>query len=178
MNVAALLTVLIVVVLQVGEAVGLEAPAKKSAAPWAGHLDAVNDALARGDLSAAVQALREAQAAALAGRRWDGLMAVGDVALRVGQAPPARGVARPLARQAYLAALLRARADGSLEGVLRATEAFAVLGDREVVTQGLSVARPMAVRRGDARALERLRALEAQLSDAERGLTAGDIRVE
>lgn len=69
--------------------------------------------------------------------------------------PPMRGVERE--RAAALAALFRSRGRGSLEGVLRACETFAALGDREVVTACVRIARGMA---GTDRVDDRLRALE------------------
>lgn len=70
--------------------------------------------------------------------------------------PPA---VRPIerARAEALSALFRARARGSVEGVVDACETFAALGDREVVNACVRVARGLA--RGD-RVEERLRALE------------------
>jgi hypothetical protein len=71
----------------------------------------------------------------------------------------------PEARRAYLAALTYARAQRSLEGVLRATESFARLGDRDMVVQGIRVARDLAGEDDDAQA--RIAALE--------GLWIGDL---
>jgi hypothetical protein len=70
--------------------------------------------------------------------------------------PPA---VRPIerARAEALSALFRARARGSVEGVLGACETFAALGDREVVTACVRVARGLP---GGARVEDRLRALE------------------
>ena len=61
------------------------------------------------------------------------------------------------ARTIYLAALFRARQEASLDGVLRAAEAFAELGDAPVVEQCLKLARPLAAETRDARADRRLR---------------------
>jgi hypothetical protein len=77
----------------------------------------------------------------------------GDAAVR--WPPPTRAVER--ARADYLAALFRARARGSVEGVLGACEGFADLGDRDVVTACLRIARGLA---GAERVDDRLRALE------------------
>lgn len=77
----------------------------------------------------------------------------GDAAVQ--WSPPVRGIER--ARADYLAALFRARARGSVEGVLRACEGFADLGDRDVVTVCVRVARGLA---GADRVDDRLRALE------------------
>jgi hypothetical protein len=70
--------------------------------------------------------------------------------------PPA---VRPIerARAEALSTLFRARARGSVEGVVGACETFAALGDREVVTACVRVARGLA---GGDRVEDRLRALE------------------
>jgi hypothetical protein len=70
--------------------------------------------------------------------------------------PPAtRGIERE--RAEALTALFRARGRGSVEGVLGACETFAALGDREVVTACVRIARGLA---GADRVDHRLRALE------------------
>lgn len=173
--IAVLMTTLSIT-LSIMEAVGLEPPAKKGSPPWASPLGAVDAALAAKDVDGAMRALRQAHAAALASRRWDALIAVGDVALRVDKASSSRAAALPLARQAYLSALFRARAEGSLDGVLRVTEAFVALGDRQVAAQALQIARALAARSNDARAIARVRALEGRLFEGD--LTAGELRVE
>jgi hypothetical protein len=61
------------------------------------------------------------------------------------------GAAR--AREAYMTALLRARRDHSVDGVLRAAVAFGELGDRAVVAQALRIAGQ------DPRAREQVRAV-------------------
>jgi hypothetical protein len=50
-----------------------------------------------------------------------------------------------------------------VDGVLRATEAFATLGDRDVVEEGLRVAESLVARTGDAGARERVAAARARL---------------
>ena len=69
--------------------------------------------------------------------------------------PPMRSIER--ARAEALSTLFRARARGSAEGVVGACEAFAALGDREVVTACVRAARGVA---GADRVEDRLRALE------------------
>jgi hypothetical protein len=115
-------------------------PSPKQDTSWVSSLSEMDQAIARGDLMAAAAARREAYRAAIAGRTWEGFLAAGDAVLRLGDAAQSRGAAEPDARRLYLAALFRARSQYSLDGVLRATEAFARLGDREVVAQGLSIA--------------------------------------
>lgn len=118
--------------------------APKPGARWVAPLEAMSRAIERGDFSAAEMARREAYQAAIGSRRWDALLDVGDAALRLGEATGTRPAHEAEARSLYLSALFRARAERSLDGVLRATEAFARLGDRDVVAQGLDVARVLA----------------------------------
>jgi hypothetical protein len=66
------------------------------------------------------------------------------------------------ARQAYLGALFRARAEASLDGVLRATGAFATLGDRDIAEEGLRIAESVALRMGTAEARDRVLAHRAR----------------
>lgn len=118
--------------------------AQSPAAPerWAPAVQVVDEALARKDVAAAERAWHEAYLDALASRRWEGMVAVGDAALRMG--------ARPKARQSYLWALQRARAAGSAEGARRVARAFAELGDHEVAQMCLRVASGLAEARKDA----------------------------
>lgn len=104
------------------------------------YLRAVDEALAKKDVDGAVRAWHDAYGAAFGSRHWQAMLEVGDAFLRIGQAAGSLAGSKPNARQAYLIALLQARRQGSLDGVLRATEAFATLGDHEVVKQGLRIA--------------------------------------
>jgi len=100
----------------------------------------VDSALSRGDVSRAVVAWHSAYVAALSSRRWDRLIEVGDAWLRIERASdaPASGAAK--ARELYLSALVRARQQGSVEGVLRAAAAFDALGDREIAANAKRMA--------------------------------------
>ncbi len=136
-----------------------------TAAAWQSPLRGVDDALARKDVSAAVSAWHDAYLAGLGSRRWEGMLAVGGAALRVGEVAPARWAAHAKARQAYLSALLRARQARSLEGVLHATEAFAALGDTGVVTQCLRIAEDLVAGDPEGRGTQRVRALRERLTE-------------
>ena len=125
-------------------------------APWMSPLRDMDDAIARGDLTAAETARHEAYRAAIASRRWEGFLAAGDAILRLGEATQSRGSAEPEARRLYLSALFRAPGQQSLDGVLLATEAFARLGDGDVVEQGLRMARDLAGSDPEAQARVRL----------------------
>jgi hypothetical protein len=107
-----------------------------SAAPsaWTAPLARMDEALAGGDRPAALAAWRQAYAVAFRSAHWEGMMAVGDAAGRLG------AEARAQARQAYLTALLRAQREGSLEGLLAAATAFGRLGDRDVLAHALRLA--------------------------------------
>ena len=99
------------------------------------RLARVNAALAEGDASRAIYEWREAYGAALRSRRWEALAAAGDAGMRIDALLGGSGRYRPEARQAYLAALLRARADGSAAGMRRVADAFAALGDEAAAIQ-------------------------------------------
>lgn len=130
--------------------------------PWAAHLDDVDLGLATGDRARAVRAWSNAWMAAQASHRWQPLIDVGDAALRVGQATDSTVIARANARRAYRAALVRAHAQRSVDGVLRAAESFAALGDRNVTEGALYTARKLAAQTPD-------RNLQARVElDAER----------
>jgi hypothetical protein len=126
------------------------------------HLSAVDDALARHDIAAASRELQAAYQAALASRRWQGMVAYGDTALRVAEASGTRQHGVEQARRAYLLALYRARSERSVDGALAATYSFVLLGDRDVAQGCLSIARRLA-RTAEDRA--RVRALTARLED-------------
>jgi hypothetical protein len=138
------------------------ASAESAATDWAAQLRAMDEALARGDVRAAQAAWREAYAAAHVGRGWPGMLAVGDAALRLGHDAGATEIYEGRARRVYLTALLRARRQGSLDGVLAAGEAFGRLGDREVVQQALAVATDLAARSGDDLARRRVQVFRSQ----------------
>jgi hypothetical protein len=118
--------------------------AQKGGASATLHLTAVDVALAAGDVPGALRAWHEAYGEALGGRRWEGFAEAGDAYLRIARASgsPAGGILR--ARDLYLSALFRASGAGSLDGVLRLASAFVELGDDEVATHSLRIARRLA----------------------------------
>jgi hypothetical protein len=131
---------------------------------WKVHLAGVEESLGRGDLGAAERASRLAYGEAVWSRRWEAMIAAGDTALRLGQAEGRRQAFEPAARRAYRAALLRARGQGSLDGVLRAAEAFAALGDREVAQGCLRIAEGLAAQTADPEAHARVEAFRERLA--------------
>lgn len=99
------------------------------ASAWRSQLERVELALEANQPSDAVRAWNGAWGAAVGARDWDSMLAVGDAALHVGEASGAVGAGRADARRAYMAALRRAEAVGSRDGVIRCAQAFAALGD-------------------------------------------------
>jgi hypothetical protein len=79
-------------------------------------------------------------AAAVESLSWEDLIAIGDARLRVGSTVGARPTGELAARRVYFAALYRACREESVEGILRAAEAFADLGDGEVVEECVGLA--------------------------------------
>jgi hypothetical protein len=97
-------------------------------------------ALGQHDVEQARQAWEHAHLAAVESLSWEGLIATGDASLRIGGATGGRPAGEPAARRAYFAALYRACRQNSFDGILRAAEAFADLGDREIVEECLGLA--------------------------------------
>jgi hypothetical protein len=131
---AGLLLGLIVLALAFVQVLTADRPESGAPAAWARPLNRMDQALAQRDRTAALTAWREGYTAAFRSQRWEAMMAVGDAASRLG----ADG--RTQARQAYLAALLLAQSQRSLEGLLGAATAFGHLGDRDVLAQALRLA--------------------------------------
>jgi hypothetical protein len=119
-----------------------ETNGRSSALPhaWNAHLRAVELALGRNDVDGARQAWESAHLAAVESLSWEGLIATGHACLRIGRATGGRPSAEPAARRAYFAALYRACRANSFDGILCTAEAFADLGDREVVEECLALA--------------------------------------
>jgi hypothetical protein len=131
---------------------------------WDQYIRVMDVARARGDFYAADAARQTAYLAALRSQRWDALAAVGDASIRLAEEfPRVRQTLRPEVHRIYGAALLRASEQGSFEGVLRVSEAFADLGDREGAREGLTVAADMLAASRGARDAERLKALAERL---------------
>ena len=125
---------------------------------WRGYLEMVDAAVARRDVTTAVRAWREAHAAALRTRTWRPLVETGDALMRIAHVDGRHAGYAAQARKDYLAALTRARAEHSADGVLRVAEAFSALGDHRVVEDCLVVAERLGVS-PDHEVIVRLRAL-------------------
>lgn len=142
--------------------------------PWSPHLRKVDEALAERNVSAAERAWQEAYLATLRSPRWEGMVELGDAYLRIGEAAGGRQFALLKARERYLAALLRARQQGSLGGVLRTAEAFAALGDRALVDESLRIAEEVSAKANDPEARERVRVFAQEMAARFRGAAESD----
>jgi hypothetical protein len=125
-------------------------PAAPRSVRAATGLEAVDQALRSGDLTAAERAWRDAHGLAAMGREWRPLADIGDAALRIGDAAGQRAPYVSRAREAYLAALVRARADRSREGLTRIRHAFRVLGDHDLAQQCAIIADSLPTREAGA----------------------------
>ena len=139
--------------------------------PWAPAIQQVDTALARKEYSVALRAANDAYTLALGTTRWDGMVCAGDLYRRIGEATGLRRSFEGKAREAYQKAFFRARQQASVEGVLRATEGYALLGDTQMVGLGLRVAERLAA--GDPEAQADIRTFRARLSDT---LPVGELR--
>jgi hypothetical protein len=102
---------------------------------WARRTALVDEALEKGDLSRATYAWREAYGAALASGRSEGLIAVGDRAIRIAERSAGSGYFRSRARDVYVHAAFRARAERARDAILGIAERFERLGDTERAEQ-------------------------------------------
>ena len=108
------------------------------------RLAAIDEVIARRDVSRAMYEWRDAYGVALRSRQWEAMVAVGDAAVRidaVASLPAGHPSSfRAEARQAYLRALDDARAARSREGIQRVAAAFAALGDDQMAAMVRTVA--------------------------------------
>jgi hypothetical protein len=132
--------------------------------PWAAAMRGAADALGRGELAVADRSLEKAYAAALASRSWEALLDVGDAQRPLAElgGAPMRPAAEAKGAEAYRAGLARAWQQHAVDGVLRAAEAFADLGDHEAAALGLRMAEALAARDPEAQA--DVRAVTARLA--------------
>jgi hypothetical protein len=107
---------------------------------WVQRIAVVDDALGRADLSRAVYEWREAYGAALRNGRAEGLIAVGDRAVRIAELAGGSGYFLTEARDVYLHAAFRARAERSRDMILGIVELFEKLGDTQRAEQVRHVA--------------------------------------
>ena len=138
-----------------------------SASSTAERITAIGEAVHRGDLATARATWDDAYRSLRRTLDWQGMAALGDAALEAASAFGARQPWDADARRAYLGALFRARAEASLDGVLRATDAFATLGDRDIAEEGLRTAELVALRAGTAEARHRVLAHRSRFEGRE-----------
>lgn len=131
-------------------------PSRAAAADWREPLQRAEAALANGEPSVAQQAWEQAYRAAMQVRTTEGLLAVGDAYLRIGEAARDRATAVASARRIFLTALFQARERRDAPAVAAVAAAFASLGDRDVADRGFEIAAVVANRQGDATARERI----------------------
>ena len=115
----------------------------ESVPAWVQRIALVDEALGRSDLSRAIYEWREAYGAALRNGRSDGLIAVADRAIRIAELAGGSGYFAREARQVYVHAALRARAERSRDTVLGIAEVFENLGDTERAEQVRRIAASM-----------------------------------
>jgi uncharacterized membrane protein YfcA len=115
-----------------------------SSASLSRQVELVNKAAVDGRFNLAAFTWQDAYALALASHQWEGVLAVGDAALAIGDASRSRVGWTPKARDCYTIALFRARRQASLEGVLQATKRLSRLGDDDAVARGIAIASALA----------------------------------
>lgn len=156
---------IIAAVLAIALAVIEALAAPEEPGPWAAHLQRLDEALRRNDTALADRAWQDAYVAALGSGRWEGMLAVGDAALRANTATRGRAISRARARHAYLAALFRARDHRSLEGMVYVGDVFAGLGDTGLAIYCVRLAEPLAEESPASAGARRLRALRDRLGE-------------
>ena len=108
---------------------------RDSAPAWVGRIALVDEALGRADRSRAIYLWREAYGAALTSGRPQGLIAVGDRAIRIAEISSGSGFFVREATYVYLHAAHRAHAARSRDTILGIAERFEKLGDTERAEQ-------------------------------------------
>jgi len=106
-----------------------------SARAWVSRIALVDEALGRADRSRAIYLWRDAYGAALRSGRPEGLIAVGDRAIRIAEISGGSGYLVGEATDVYLHAAHRAHAERSRDTILGIAERFERLGDTERAEQ-------------------------------------------
>ncbi|HXZ43535.1 MAG TPA: hypothetical protein VEH53_01810 [archaeon] len=119
-------------------------PTQREATPtWPEHIRRIDAALAQGALQAAESHWLVAHLEAMRSHTWEAWIAVGDAALRLGEATGLRTAHLLRARYAYGKTLLIAQEAKSQAGVLAAADAFAALGDQALADELRALARTL-----------------------------------
>ena len=98
---------------------------------WAQRIALVDDAIERSQMSRAIYEWREAYGAANRSGSSEGLIAVGNRAIRLAEFSSGSGYFLTEARSIYMHAAYRARAERSRDTILRIVDVFEKLGDAE-----------------------------------------------
>ena len=114
----------------------------ESVPAWVQRITLVDEALGRAELSRAIYEWREAYGAALRNGGSEGLIAVGDRAIRIERAGGAGYFLRE-GKDVYAHAALRARAERSRDTILGIAQVFEQLGDAERAEQVRRIAASM-----------------------------------
>ncbi len=115
---------------------------------WQAHLDRFALALAENDLEAAADAWAEAYHGAMqAAGDWRGPVAIAQAWQELARRSRSEGSILSGPRQLYLAAMVRARDAGAIEGILVTGNAMRDLGDRDAAEECLRIARGLATAR-------------------------------
>lgn len=148
--------VLLIVALAIVEVLVAAAPSAPAPGGWSSALERAHQASIDGNAATAQSWWQQARREALRSGTWEGMIDVGDAGRHLATDAASRRDAEARAREAYMTALLRARREHSVDGVLRAAAAFGELGDHAVVAHALHIAEREAAH--DPQAREQVRA--------------------
>jgi hypothetical protein len=124
----------------------------ESRAFWKTAIDKVEEALATGNVTTALQEWRGAYRSAVKAGAWEVFIEVGDAHRRIGEVAGQSKSFDPKTREIYLLALSQARRQECVECLLRLAEAFAAMGDREHVELSVRLAELLAAQDPEAEA--------------------------
>jgi tetratricopeptide (TPR) repeat protein len=136
--------------------------ARSAEVSWREALQRAEAALAGGDARGAEEAWQEAYRAAMRRRAPDALLDLGRAYLLIGEAARNCQTAVARARRIFREALFQARERRDTDGVARAGEAFASIGDHHVALRAFDAALALAERNRDAIARDRIAVLRAR----------------
>ena len=108
---------------------------RESSPAWTQRIALVDEAIGRSDLNRAIYEWREASGAALRRGRSEGLIAVGDRAIRIAELAGGSGYFLREAREVYVHAALRARAERAPDTIFEIAARFEGRGDAERAEQ-------------------------------------------
>jgi len=128
-------------------------PARSGSQPfWKLAIQRIDDALATGNVKAAVRELDAAYRAVMKAGGWEAFIEVGDAYRRIGEVAATGEPFDAKAREIYLLALSQARRQECVQCLLRIAEAFAALGDREHIELSVRLADLLAAQDPEAEA--------------------------